>query len=179
MRSPLQFAEGSRLIGGYRLDKLIEHGLYSVNDSYFRDFKRPYWVDNKNEHRPYYYLIQDRDGIDWVIPMSSQVDNYKRKIERIEAKRGVGNCVYYHLGVIASKESVFLIGDMFPINYTYIKAPYTMGPDYRHYIVHNKRLNAALYSKAMRYLKLIETGVMKSRNDIMGIKQVLLKHKER
>ncbi len=26
----------------------------------------------------------------------------------------------------------------------------------------------------MRYLKLIESGVMKSRNDIMGIKKILL-----
>ena len=55
---------------------LIEHGLYSVKGKYFQDFKNPYWVDNKNEHRPYYYLLKDKDGISWVIPMSSQTSNY-------------------------------------------------------------------------------------------------------
>lgn len=26
---------------------LILYGLYSIKDSYFSDFKRPYWMDNK------------------------------------------------------------------------------------------------------------------------------------
>ena len=94
---------------------LILYGLYSIKDSYFSDFKRPYWMDNKNEGRPYYYLLQDSDGVHWVIPLSSQVENYERKIVREEAKRGAGNCIYYHIGKIASAKRVFLIGDMFPV----------------------------------------------------------------
>lgn len=134
-------------------------------------------MDNKNERRPYYYLLEDRDGILWVIPISSQVDNYRRKIEREERKRGRGNCIYYHIGALASGERVFLIGDMFPIHESYIKAPFTIGE--KHYIIRNKKLNSAVRSKAMRYLKLIEGGVMKSRNDIMGIKKILLMREKR
>ena len=157
------------------MGNLVEHGLYSVKDQYFSDFKTPYWIDNKNEHRPYYYLFLDKDGIPWVIPMSSQVDNYKNKIAREERKRGIGNCIYYHIGIVASKESVFLIGDMFPVDESYINGPFTIG--HLHYISRNKKLNSAIYSKSIRYLRLIEQGVMKSRNDVLGIKRVLLNRK--
>lgn len=155
--------------------QLVVHGLYTVKDRYFTEFGKGYWVDNKQEGRPYYYLFRDADGIDWVIPISSQVENYKRKIEREEQKRGKGNCVYYHIGIIASKERAFLIGDMFPVDMQYIKAPYMISA--RHYVSQNKMLNAALHRKATKYIKLVETGVMQSRNDIMGIKRELMLNK--
>jgi hypothetical protein len=156
---------------------LVEHGLYTVKDQFFDDFARDYWMDNKNEGRPYYYLFLDKDNIPWVIPMSSQVENYKRKIAREEAKRGVGNCIYYHIGLVASRERVFLIGDMFPIDASYIKAPYVIG--HIHYVSKNRKLNATIYSKSMRYLNLIEHGVMKSRNDVLGIKRILLNRRKK
>ena len=151
---------------------LVVHGLYSMKDKYFQEFKKPYWVDNKNEHRPYYYAFKDPDGIDWLIPMSSQTEAYSAKIKKVEAKRGEGNCVYYHIGTVAAIERVFLIGDMFPVSPSHVKAPFTIGNV--HYIVKDRDLNKVLYSKAMRYLKLVESGTMKSRNDILGIKRVLL-----
>lgn len=82
--------------------QLVAHGLYTVKDRYFTEFGNGYWVDNKQEGRPYYYLFQDTDGVDWVIPISSQVDNYKRKIAKEEKKRGVGKCIYYHIGLVTS-----------------------------------------------------------------------------
>jgi len=154
------------------MDDLVVHGLYSVKNKYFEDFKNPYWMDNKNEKRPYYFLLRDKDGVLWVIPMSSQIENYKRKIAREEVKRGVGNCIYYHTGKVASKERVFLIGDMFPIDESYIKGPFIIGEI--HYVIRNKKLNAELYSKAMRFIRLIEQGVIKSRNDVLGIKKFLI-----
>lgn len=157
------------------MGKLVEHGLYKIKDQYFVDFKRAHWFDNKNENRPYYYLFMDKDGVAWVIPLSSQVDNYRRKIKKEEEKRGAGNCIYYHIGVVASIERVFLIGDMFPIDDSYIRAPFTIGC--QHYVSKNKKLNAEIYSKSMRYLQLVEKGVMKSRNDVLGIKRVLLNKK--
>ena len=132
-------------------------------------------MDNKNEQRPYYYLIKDSDGVDWVIPMSSQVENYERKIKKEEEKRGAGNCLYYQIGEIASIKRVFLIGDMFPVDSSYIKAPYTIGAT--HYIVKNNSLNKTIYSKAMRYLKLLSTEKMHSRNNVMGIKNIILNRK--
>ena len=154
------------------MQNLVSHGLYTVKDSYFSEFERDHCMDNKNEQRPYYYLFKDSDGVDWLIPMSKQVDNYAQKIAKEEAKRGVGNCIYYHIGKVASKDRAFLIGDMFPVSPAHVKAPYTICQT--HYIVKNSKLNKEIHSKAMRYLQLVATGKMKSRNDIMGIKRVIL-----
>lgn len=118
------------------------------------------------------YLLKDNDGILWVVPLSSQTENYAAKIRRIEATRGAGNCLYYHIAPVASIDRVFLIGDMFPVNEDYIKAPFTI--DRRHYVSRNKNINSAVHSKAMRFLKLVEQGKVKSRNDIMGIKRALM-----
>ena len=67
---------------------------------------------------------------------------------------------------------MFLIGDMFPIDERYIKAPYRISA--YHYVSKNKALNTTLRRKAMKYLRLVERGVTYSRNDIMGIKQKLI-----
>ena len=37
--------------------QLVAHGLYTVKDRYFTEFGNGYWVDNKQEGRPYYYLF--------------------------------------------------------------------------------------------------------------------------
>lgn len=158
------------------MSTLIEHGLYKIRDQYFSDFKGS-WSDNKNERRPYYYLFEDKDGIPWMIPLSTQVSNYKQKMLNIEAQRGKGNCIYYHFGPIASIERVFLIGDMFPVDIQYIKGPFIINS--QQYICRDKALNRAIYSKAMRYLNLVETGVMKNRYDILGIKHTLLEKRNR
>lgn len=161
---------------GGNMSAPIVHGLYTVKDQYFKDFQRPYWVDNKNERRPYYYLLKDWDDISWLIPMSTQAKNYQAKITRIEEKRGIGNCVYYHIGKVASIDRVFLIGDMFPVDESYIKAPFIIGSV--HYISRDRKLNSIIYSKAMRFLKLVGRGAIKSRNDIMGIKKELISRRQ-
>ena len=104
----------------------VEHGLYIVSDQYFTDFPSKHWMQNKSERRPHYYALKDKSGIIWLIPMSTQVENYKRKIEREEIKRGKGNCIYYHIGKIAGKERVFIISDLFPVTTNYIVKPYTI-----------------------------------------------------
>ena len=149
----------------------VVHGLYIIKDQYFEDFPRPHWVNNKNENRPYYYLLKDKDDILWVIPLSSRVDNYVERIRRLEEKHGKGKCVYYHIAPIASQDRVFLIGDMFPVSEEYISRPYTI--DEECYVVKNTNTISAVRSKAMRYLKLVEK-TKKDRNNIMEIKRVLL-----
>lgn len=154
------------------MGKLEPHGLYKIKDEYFSDFPSPHWMDNKGENRPYYYLFTDSDGVEWMIPMSTQMENYQNKIAKVESQRGKGNCLYYYIGKIASRDSVFLISDMFPIDSTYIMAPYTISQI--HYVVKDEKLNKAIRSKAMRYLKLLEQGVMTGSKDVLGIKKILL-----
>lgn len=62
----------------------------------------------KSERRHHYYALKDKSGIIWLIPMSTQVENYKRKIEREEIKRGKGNCIYYHIGKLPEKREFLL-----------------------------------------------------------------------
>ena len=62
----------------------IEYGLYFIKDQYFYDFPSKHWMLNKGEKRPHYYALKDNSGIVWMIPMSSQVENYRQKIAREE-----------------------------------------------------------------------------------------------
>ena len=157
--------------------QLVQFGLYRVKEYYFKDFGKGYWMDNKQEGRPYYYMFKDSDGVMWMIPISSQVENYKRKIERDEEKHGKGNCIYYHIGIVASEERVFLIGDMFPVTQKYIRSAFTINKV--PYVSKNKKMNSELRTKAMKFKRLVETGVIKSRNDIIGIKQALMRKQQK
>jgi len=151
---------------------MTENGLYKVKDKYFTDYKSKHWIENKKEGRPYYYALKDKDGIYWLIPLSKQVVNYNAKISKEEQKRGVGNCIYYHIGKIGGNDRVFIISDMFPVDDDYISGEYIISGI--HYVVKNKSLISEVKSKAMRYMKLIEVGQLHSRNDVQGIKQKLL-----
>lgn len=81
----------------------IEHGLYFIKDQYFYDFPSKHWMLNKGEKRPHYYALKDNSGIVWMIPMSSQVENYRQKIARerklsvlsYRPDRGKRKSVYY------------------------------------------------------------------------------------
>lgn len=155
---------------------VIESGLYTVKDKFFKDFPGYPYMDNKLECRPYYYLLKDTDEILWVVPMSTKVETYKRKIERIEAKRGKGNCIFYHVGVIAGIERAFSIGDMFPVTAEYINAPFTI--DRIHYIVKNENLRRAIHSRAMKFLRLVEKGIIHSELNIMETKRELINRRK-
>lgn len=57
-------------------------GLYSLKDDYFDRFKDSFLVQNKSENRPYYCSFKDCNGLIWFIPLSSQVDTYRIKINK-------------------------------------------------------------------------------------------------
>lgn len=155
---------------------LVANGLYKLKDCYFTEFGNALMMDNKQESRPYYYLYQDPEGIDWAIPLSSQVNNYRRKIAAIEAKRGKGKCVYYYIGKIASVDRVFLISDMLPIEPKYIKDQFTING--QHYVSQNSNQIKTVRSKATRYLKLIQSGSIQDRLGVLEIKSTLMERRK-
>lgn len=59
-----------------------------------------------------------------------------------------------------------------PVTDDYISRPYTINK--QHYVVRNERLIRSLYSKSMRYLKLLEQGVMKDQNHVLYIRNQLV-----
>lgn len=97
---------------------IVDYGLYKVKDEYFNRFKNEKFTDNKAEKRPHYLSFKDKDNIIWLIPMSSQVDNYQLKINKDTAK--YGECLFYYIAEIHKINRVFLIGNMFPVTPEYI-----------------------------------------------------------
>lgn len=155
------------------MPEIKENGLYNIAPKYFIDFPDPNWLDHKNGCRPYYYAIKDNDGILWLIPLSTQVENYRSKLEREEMKYGKGNCVYYFLGEVLGREQVFLISDMFPISSEYITKPFIVAST--PVIIRNSNLVYSVRVKALKFLKLVSDKKIKSKYDIMGIKRALIK----
>lgn len=152
--------------------ELLEHGLYIVKEQYFTDFPSKHWMQNKSESRPHYYSFVDPKGVIWMIPMSSQIENYKAKIKKEEQKRN-GRCLFYHIGKIAGKERVFIISDLFPITEDYIARAYTISSV--EYVVRNETLNRELRSKAVKYIRLLEQKKLIDRNHILKIRSQLIK----
>ena len=152
--------------------ELKENGLYIIKDVYFVTYSSPHFLWNKSESRPHFYAVKDSAGIFWMIPMSSQLDKYRKLIAKEETKRGVGNCLYYHIGVIAGKERAFNISGMFPVAEKYISHPYTISgvP----YIVKDNQLIKKLRSKAVRYLRLLEQHQIRDTNQVLQIRKELL-----
>jgi hypothetical protein len=144
--------------------KYTECGLYIVKDSFFRDYAKPNWVQNKGESRPHYYAIED-NGLLWLIPMTSRTESVKAKIAKEEAKRGEGNCIFYHTGFIAGVERGFKIGDMFPVTERHILRAYTVNGAL--YIVKTTALNRELRSRAVKFLALLKSGKMQDRLGVL------------
>ena len=148
------------------------NGLYIVKDEYFQRFPNSHWVDNKSETRPFYYAIKDRRGLYWMIPLTTQVERTKAKIARDELKHGAGNCIYYHVGLIAGRERGFNIGNMFPVTENYILREWTIGGT--PYIVRDSNVIAAVSSKAEKFLSMVRRGAVHPQVDIMAVMRALL-----
>lgn len=149
-----------------------EYGLYLIKNSFYTDFPNSFWSQNKGV-RPNFMVIKDSDGIFWMIPLSTQVDSYKKKIEKYEERYGKGNCVFYHLGLIAGEQRVFLISNMVPVTEEYIERAYTISGI--EYISATKSLNQALKRKAIKYQALVKSGHVKDDRKTFEVKEKLLR----
>jgi len=155
--------------------EIKEHGLYVISDSYFIEFPSEHWMWNKGQNRPHYYALRGKDGLMWMIPLSSKVENYRAKIEREEARRGAGKCLLYYIGHAAGREQAFIISDMFPVTEEYVVKPYTIKNI--EVVVPSSKLNRELYDKARNYLRLLELHKMRDLNNVLQIRETLQGHK--
>ena len=149
-----------------------EHGLYVINPDFFSMFPNADWLFNKERGRPTYYSFRDSDGLLWMIPISTKVEEARPKIAKAEARYGAGNCLFYHIGIIAGQERVFRISKLFPISEKYIDHEYTISAI--HYIVKTGSLNDELEKKAKTFIALVEQGKLQSDCNILEIKKYLL-----
>jgi len=109
-------------------EKYIKPGfVFHIKDSYF-DFAKDDKLMRNHEggaHRPTYFCLEnEKNGLLWVVPMSSQVEKYRKYVERDIEK--FGKCSKIYLGEYAGKNSVFLLQNMFPILPKYISHVHTI-----------------------------------------------------
>ena len=151
--------------------KVLENGLCKLSERYFEN---PNHVFNKHENRPYFLAMCSHNGIIWLIPLSSRIDKYRRKVEAEEEK--YGDSLFCHIARVKGTDSAFLIGNVIPVTEEYILGPFTMGG--KPFVIQDKRDIKALKSKLSRYLALVRGGKLRPAVDILGIERILLNRKE-
>lgn len=149
--------------------------FYTIRDSYFETFNDPYLKGNKEDNRPYYYGIEDKEGIYWMIPLSSKVEKYESIIQRKVTEHKP--CDVLHIDVVAGKKSVFVIQDMFPITEEYIERYYTINNEPLK-LVKEKQIKR-IEKKAKKVLVLIKQGrkLLKTSPNVRRIYEQLLEIK--
>ena len=132
-------------------------GFYIIKDSFFEDMADPYLKGNKTGNRPHYYCFEDMGtGIYWMIPLSSQIDKYKRIVEKRE-KAGKTCDIIQIVKLDNSRWSAFLIQDMFPITDTYIEREYTIANN--HLMLTSEHTAKEIEQKAKKVMGMLKRGV--------------------
>ena len=132
-------------------------GFYIVKERFFDDMSDPFLKGNKGENRPHYYCFEDtHTGIYWMIPLSSHIDKYRKIIEKKE--QAGKTCDILHIVELDdSRESVFLIQDMFPITEEYIERKYTIAGN--HLMLTSEHAARTIEKKAKKVLAMVKKGV--------------------
>lgn len=135
----------------------------------------PYLKGNKGENRPHYYCFQDTDdGIYWMIPLSSQIEKYKKIMQKRE--NAGKTCDILHIVKLGNKrESVFLIQDMFPITEKYVEREYTIGGN--HFMLTSEHVVKEVERKARKVMGMLKHGVKftPTQPDVIVMLEKLLK----
>lgn len=132
-------------------------GFYIIKDKFFDDMPDPYLKGNKAGNRPHYYCFEDTaTGVYWMIPLSSRVDKYKRIADN-KAKAGKPCDIIHIVKLDDSRESTFLIQDMFPITEEYIEREYTIAGN--HLMLTSEHTVAIIEQKARKVLAMLKRGV--------------------
>ena len=132
-------------------------GFYIIKDKFFEDMSDPYLKGNKSGNRPHYYCFEDgRTGIYWMIPLSSRIDKYKRIMEK--KKKDGKPCDIIHIAKLDdSRESVFLIQDIFPITEEYIDREYTIAGN--HLMLTSEHTVKDIEKKAKKVINMLKHGI--------------------
>lgn len=149
--------------------------LYFVNDSFYERFKNCGLLENKDivngksHGRPCCYLFkykEENDDIYWLIPISSQVEKYKKEYQRSVDK--YGKCDNISFGYVLGEKRAFLPQNLFPVTSQYIDNVYvdknTSLP-----VTLPKNLMSELNAKARKKIRYNQQGKPFGMTDIMTI----------
>lgn len=109
---------------------MVTGHFYFLDNQYFKDFNddklmnNHETINNIKHDRPCYYCfkISDTSDIFWGIPISSQVEKYRKIYDKKVLK--YGKCDTIEFGKVLGAERAFLIQNMCPITDEYIKSEY-------------------------------------------------------
>ena len=133
-----------------RMEQMKKTGFYIIKDKFFEDMPNPYLKGNKAGNRPHYYCFEDTaTGIYWMIPLSSRIDKFRKIIEKKE-QSGKPCDILHIVKLDDSRESVFLIQDMFPITKEYIEREYTIAGN--HLMLTSEHTAKVIEQKARKVL---------------------------
>ena len=144
-------------------------GFYIIKDKFFQDMSDPYLKGNKAGNRPHYYCFEDTStGIYWMIPLSSRIDKYRRLMEKKE-KTGKPCDIIHIVKLDDSRESAFLIQDMFPITEEYIEREYTIAGN--HLMLTSEHTAREIERKARKVMGMLKRGIRftPTQPDVMAI----------
>ena len=150
--------------------------FYFISDSYFEDFQDSFLMKNKEllgsgEHnRPCFYAFRDSSSeIFWLIPISSQVEKYKKIYRKKTVQHGFCDTIVF--GEVLGSEKAFLIQNMCPVTEKYISNEYldSMNVPVRVNGVFEKEL----VGKAKKILLLQRRGVNIIFPDVLNIERFL------
>ena len=148
-------------------------GFYIIKDKFFEDMPDPYLKGNKAGNRPHYYCLEDTStGIYWMIPLSSRIDKYRRIMEKKE-KNGKSCDILHIVKLDDSRESAFLIQDMFPITEEYIEREYTITGN--HLMLTSEHTAREIEQKARKVMGMLKRGIKftPTQPDVMAILEKL------
>ena len=115
-------------------------------------------------------------GIYWMIPLSSRIDKYRRIMEKKE-KDGKPCDILHIVRLDDSRESAFLIQDMFPITEEYIEREYTIAGN--HLMLTSEHTAREVEQKARKVIGMLKRGIKftPTQPDVMAILEKLQQRK--
>lgn len=153
-----------------------ENKLYFIKEEYFKKYKNHTVSVNKDStkesdhNRPCYYAFKDGE-IYWMIPISSEVEKYKREYDKSIAKYGV--CDSLAFVYIKGNKNASLIQNMIPVIEKYIDNIYTYhGTNIP--IEINKKKKKELNAKARKVVRFARLGKKLTFTPILDFEKKLI-----
>ena len=143
---------------------------YHIKNEFFDLVQDKYLMSNKEDgnYHPHFLAIQDNknEELYWMIPISSQVEKYRKIIEK-KMKR-YGKCNTIIIGKFAGRENAFLIQNAFPIISSYLDHVHTV--ENEPVTIHSK-LERELSVNLREVLAMYRRGIRLIFPDIEGIQR--------
>ncbi len=149
---------------------LVNNGVYTLKDEFFKIHYDEFLSKNKGSGRPFYYVYKDKKlkDIYWLIPMSSKVE---KAINKINTQYG-GNedkCPFYVINT-QQRNSVFLIGNAFPIIEKYIEGEFIETLTNKPLVIKDSKLIQKIERKTAKY---INYSMRVSKENTVNLKKLL------